>query len=207
MPEKSRDHPSKSLSRAVVDSQLPRTERVAASRPGVRTASPTLRFQPAGIRPYLLPAIAVQQGSPFPGTGPRWQPLGRRSNGIGTSREARRGITDARRGAGRARSSTPPESSPPAKADGEFFAAHTVGELAGWSDYDLEALGRLAEPVRFNPANDRYEPISRTDAFALAGSNLSGFGESRSGLVRHLERISIEATFPYQLWVREFETG
>jgi hypothetical protein len=96
---------------------------------------------------------------------------------------------------------------PPAKADGEFFATHTVGELAGWSDYDLEAVGRLAEPVRFNPTNDRYEPISRTDAFALAGCNLSGFGESRSGLVRHLGRISNEATFPYQLWVREFETG
>ena len=25
----------------------------------------------------------------------------------------------------------------PAKADREFFAAQTVGELAGWSDYDL----------------------------------------------------------------------
>ena len=29
----------------------------------------------------------------------------------------------------------------PAKADREFFAAHTVSELAGWSDYDLEAVG------------------------------------------------------------------
>jgi hypothetical protein len=57
------------------------------------------------------------------------------------------------------------------------------------------------------PDERQVEPISRTDAFALAGSNLSGFGESRSGLVRHLERISNEATFPYQLWVREFETG
>jgi hypothetical protein len=26
----------------------------------------------------------------------------------------------------------------------DFFAAHSVGELAGWSDYDLEAAGRLA---------------------------------------------------------------
>ena len=25
----------------------------------------------------------------------------------------------------------------------EFFAEHTVGELAGWSDYDLEMAGRL----------------------------------------------------------------
>jgi anaerobic selenocysteine-containing dehydrogenase len=57
----------------------------------------------------------------------------------------------------------------PAKADREFFAAHTVSELAGWSDYDLEAVGRLAEPLSYNPASDKYEPISWEDAFALVG--------------------------------------
>ena len=31
----------------------------------------------------------------------------------------------------------------------DFFAAHTVSELAGWSDYDLEAAGRLAEHRTF----------------------------------------------------------
>src|SRR6201988_2922713 len=35
----------------------------------------------------------------------------------------------------------------PAKADPDFFATHTVSELATWSDYDLEATGRLPEPV------------------------------------------------------------
>src|SRR5689334_24902870 len=43
-----------------------------------------------------------------------------------------------------------------AKADAGFFAAHTVSELAGWSDYDLEAVGRLAEPLSYNPATDKY---------------------------------------------------
>ena len=33
------------------------------------------------------------------------------------------------------------------QAGRDFFAAHTVSELAGWTDYDLEAAGRLAEPV------------------------------------------------------------
>jgi hypothetical protein len=42
----------------------------------------------------------------------------------------------------------------------EFFAAHTVSELAGWTDYDLEAAGRLSEPVRYDPASDRYVPVS-----------------------------------------------
>src|SRR5579862_6523077 len=37
-----------------------------------------------------------------------------------------------------------------AKANREFFASHTVSELAGWSDYELEAVGRLAEPLSYN---------------------------------------------------------
>jgi anaerobic selenocysteine-containing dehydrogenase len=60
----------------------------------------------------------------------------------------------------------------PANADREFFAAHTVGELAGWSDYALEAVGRLVEPMSYDPASDKYEPISWEDAFALVGGTL-----------------------------------
>src|SRR5260370_26696697 len=49
----------------------------------------------------------------------------------------------------------------------EFFAAHTVSELMGWSDFALENEGRLTEPMIYIAATDRYEPISRSDAFAL----------------------------------------
>ena len=42
----------------------------------------------------------------------------------------------------------------PPKADRDFFAAHTVRELSGWSDYDLEAVARLAEPMSYDPATD-----------------------------------------------------
>src|SRR5262249_17858403 len=40
------------------------------------------------------------------------------------------------------------------QADREFFAAHTVSELAGWSDYALEEAGRLAEPLRYDSGSD-----------------------------------------------------
>jgi len=40
------------------------------------------------------------------------------------------------------------------QAGRDFFAAHTVSELAGWTDYDLEAAGRLAEPVHYDPDTD-----------------------------------------------------
>jgi molybdopterin-dependent oxidoreductase alpha subunit len=94
-----------------------------------------------------------------------------------------------------------------AKADREFFAAHTVGELAGWSDYDLEAVGRLAEPMSYNPATDRYEPIAWADAFALVGGALRQLQSPDQGAFYTSGRLSNEATFLYQLWVREFGTN
>jgi molybdopterin-dependent oxidoreductase alpha subunit len=94
-----------------------------------------------------------------------------------------------------------------AKADREFFAAHTVGELAGWSDYDLEAVGRLAEPMSYEPATDRYEPISWDDAFALVGATLRELESPDQASFYTSGRLSNEATFLYQLWVREFGTN
>jgi len=95
----------------------------------------------------------------------------------------------------------------PTKADREFFATHTVGELAGWSDYDLEAAGRLAEPMSYDPASDKYVPISWEDAFALVGSALSGLESPDQASFYTSGRLSNEATFLYQLWVREFGTN
>jgi molybdopterin-dependent oxidoreductase alpha subunit len=95
----------------------------------------------------------------------------------------------------------------PAKADREFFAAHTVSELSGWSDYDLEAVGRLAEPLSYNPASDKYEPISWEDAFALVGDTLRGLDSPHQASFYTSGRLSNEATFLYQLWVREFGTN
>ncbi|HET9889469.1 MAG TPA: FdhF/YdeP family oxidoreductase [Mycobacterium sp.] len=95
----------------------------------------------------------------------------------------------------------------PPKADREFFAAHTVEELAGWSDYDLEAVGRLAEPMSYDPASDTYRPISWEDAFALVGSALRGLDSPHQASFYTSGRLSNEATFLYQLWVREFGTN
>jgi molybdopterin-dependent oxidoreductase alpha subunit len=95
----------------------------------------------------------------------------------------------------------------PAKADREFFAAHTVEELAGWSDYDLEAVGRLAEPMSYDPASDKYQPISWEDAFALVGTTLRDLDSPHQAAFYTSGRLSNEATFLYQLWVREFGTN
>ncbi len=93
------------------------------------------------------------------------------------------------------------------QVDGTFFAAHTVSELAGWSDYDLEAAGRLAEPMRYHAATDRYVPISWDDAFDLVGSTLRGLENPSQAAFYTSGRLSNEATFLYQLWAREFGTN
>jgi molybdopterin-dependent oxidoreductase alpha subunit len=93
------------------------------------------------------------------------------------------------------------------QVDREFFAAHTESELAGWSDYDLEAAGRLSEPMSYDAASDRYVPISWEEAFELVGSVLRGLESPHQASFYTSGRLSNEATFLYQLWVREFGTN
>ena len=95
----------------------------------------------------------------------------------------------------------------PPNANREFFALHKVTELAAWSDYDLEAVGRLAEPLSYNPETDKYEPISWEDAFALVGNTLRAQESPHQASFYTSGRLSNEATFLYQLWVREFGTN
>jgi hypothetical protein len=54
----------------------------------------------------------------------------------------------------------------------EFFATWTVGELERQSDHWLEDQGRLTEPMRYDPATDKYVPVSWDAAFALIGQEL-----------------------------------
>jgi molybdopterin-dependent oxidoreductase alpha subunit len=89
----------------------------------------------------------------------------------------------------------------------DFFAEHTVSELAEWTDYELEAAGRLSEPMRYDAASDRYVPISWDDALALVGATLQGLDSPHEAAFYTSGRLSNEATFLYQLWVREFGTN
>jgi len=89
----------------------------------------------------------------------------------------------------------------------EFFARHTVTELNGWNDFDLENQGRLAEPLSYDPATDRYLPISWDDAYALVGDTLRGLEGPHEASFYTSGRLSNEATFLYQWWVREFGTN
>ena len=89
----------------------------------------------------------------------------------------------------------------------EFFAAHTVSELMNWTDFALENEGRLTEPMAYNAATDRYEPISWSDAFALLGGRLRSLASPNQASFYTSGRLSNEATFLYQLFAREFGTN
>lgn len=88
----------------------------------------------------------------------------------------------------------------------EFFAAHTLAELEGWSDHDLEAEGRLTEPLRWDAAFDKYVPVSWEAAFADIGAQLGSL--SPASVVFYASgRASLETAFMYQLIARLYGTN
>jgi len=89
----------------------------------------------------------------------------------------------------------------------DFFADHTVGELRGWSDYDLEHQGRLTHPLRYDAASDRYVPVAWEDAFAEIGAVLNSLGDPNRAEFYTSGRASNEAAFLYQLFVRLYGTN
>jgi molybdopterin-dependent oxidoreductase alpha subunit len=93
------------------------------------------------------------------------------------------------------------------KVDRDFFAGHTVTELSGWTDFALEDQGRLTEPMVYDAESDKYVPISWPEAFEVVGSTLRGLDSPHQASFYTSGRLSNEATFLYQLWVREFGTN
>ncbi len=89
----------------------------------------------------------------------------------------------------------------------DFFATFTVSELMEWSDFALEDAGRLTEPMSYDPESDRYLPISWNDAFSVAGETLRGLDSPNQASFYTSGRLSNEASFLYQWFVREYGTN
>ncbi|RTL27490.1 MAG: CbbBc protein [Burkholderiales bacterium] len=93
------------------------------------------------------------------------------------------------------------------RATPERIGQHTVRELASWSDHDLEAMGRLTEPMVYNAEADRYQAISWDEAFALIARHLRALPSPDQAIFYTSGRTSNEAAFLYQLFVREYGTN
>ncbi|TQK11532.1 FdhF/YdeP family oxidoreductase [Herbaspirillum sp. SJZ107] len=85
----------------------------------------------------------------------------------------------------------------------EFFAKHTVRELESWDDHDLEDIGRLTVPLRYDAASDRYTEIGWDQAFDEIGAQLRGF-DPKQVVFYSSGRASLETSYMYQLLARMY---
>jgi len=85
----------------------------------------------------------------------------------------------------------------------EFFAEHSLTELRGWRDHDLEQHGRLTHPMRYDPATDRYVAVSWKEAFNEIGCELMQLAP-KSVVFYSSGRTSLEASYMYGLMARMF---
>uniref|UniRef100_UPI0035C96196 FdhF/YdeP family oxidoreductase n=1 Tax=uncultured Sphingomonas sp. TaxID=158754 RepID=UPI0035C96196 len=85
----------------------------------------------------------------------------------------------------------------------EFFAQHTLTELRGWRDYDLEQHGRLTHPLRYDAATDKYVACSWDEAFAGIGVALRPM-DPKSVVFYSSGRTSLEASYMYGLMARMY---
>lgn len=89
----------------------------------------------------------------------------------------------------------------------EFFAAHSVSQLRGRTDYWLGQQGRLTEPMVLCEGATHYQPIGWDEAFGLVADKLNGLSSPDEAVFYTSGRTSNEAAFLYQLLVRSFGTN
>ncbi len=93
------------------------------------------------------------------------------------------------------------------KLTGGFFAQNSVADLAKLSDYDIGKKGRIAQPVYLPKGGTHYQPISWNDAFKKIGYKLNSLSSPNEAAFYTSGRTSNEASFIYQLFVREYGTN
>ncbi|WP_075735742.1 FdhF/YdeP family oxidoreductase [Streptomyces acidiscabies] len=89
----------------------------------------------------------------------------------------------------------------------EFFAEHSVDDLATRSGYWLGQQGRLTHPMYLPEGADHYEPVSWDRAFAIMGEEFDRLGSPDEAVFYTSGRTSNEAAFLYQLFARELGTN
>lgn len=86
----------------------------------------------------------------------------------------------------------------------ELFQKHTVSELQGWSDFQLEEIGRLTTPMRYDAATDKYVAVDWDEAFASIGRELASIREidPKRAVFYASGRASLETSYMYALLAR-----
>ncbi|MER5637715.1 FdhF/YdeP family oxidoreductase [Kitasatospora sp. NPDC002227] len=89
----------------------------------------------------------------------------------------------------------------------EFFAAHSVADLADKSGYWLGQQGRLTEPMLLDEGASHYTPVSWERAFELVAEELRALDTPDGAAFYTSGRTSNEAAFAYQLFARQLGTN
>lgn len=89
----------------------------------------------------------------------------------------------------------------------EMLSKMTVTELSKLSAHELEDLGRLTYPMKYDAATDTYQPIEWDVAFKEIGEILQSYDDPTTLELYTSGRTSNEAAFLYQLFGREYGTN
>ncbi|HCP1671803.1 TPA: hypothetical protein OCY15_004230 [Escherichia coli] len=90
------------------------------------------------------------------------------------------------------------------QVNASFFAENTVQSLLTWGDHELEAAGRLTQPLKYDAVSDCYKPLSWQQAFDEIGARLQSYSDPNQVEFYTSGRTSNEAAFLYQLFARGF---
>lgn len=93
------------------------------------------------------------------------------------------------------------------KITADFFKNNSVYDLATLTDFEIGRLGRLVEPMYLPKDGTHYQPISWSDAFEKIANHLNRLESPNQAAFYTSGRTSNEASFVYQLFVREFGTN
>ncbi|EIM26774.1 FdhF/YdeP family oxidoreductase [Microvirga lotononidis] len=83
----------------------------------------------------------------------------------------------------------------------DVLAAHSVTELRSLSDHELEEMGRLTHPMRYDAASDRYVETTWDEAFAGIGAKLRQL-DPKSTVFYMSGKASLETAYLYALFAR-----
>ena len=89
----------------------------------------------------------------------------------------------------------------------EFFARHSVSDLADRPEYWLSQQGRITHPMVLTDGDTHYRPIDWDDAYRLIAKHLHGLASPDEACFYTSGRTSNEAAFVYQLMVRSYGTN
>jgi molybdopterin-dependent oxidoreductase alpha subunit len=89
----------------------------------------------------------------------------------------------------------------------EFFARHSISDLADRPEYWLSQQGRITQPMALAPGDTHYRPVEWDDAYRVIAEHLNGLDSPDEACFYTSGRTSNEAAFLYQLLVRSFGTN